>query len=182
MAEPTPAEVLLGHGASGNAASMRPYVDGLQKRGVSAATVPSEGKLPLRAERAMNVFIDAIGGRAHVVIGGQSYGGRVASMVAADQAAEHPVRGLVLFSYPLHRPGHPEELRTGHWSSIKCPALFLSGESDGFARADLLRQAVAAHPNFELVTYPGVGHGVHRNAAAFADALDRAAAFVQRVG
>jgi predicted alpha/beta-hydrolase family hydrolase len=172
------AEVLLGHGASGNAASMRPYVEGLEGRGVKAGTVPATGKLPMRAERAMEVFLDAMAGRDDVVLGGQSYGGRVASMVAA----EREVRGLLLFSYPLHRPGHPEELRTDHWARITCPALFLSGEADGFARIDLLRQSVAAHPNFELATYPGVGHGVHRNAAAFADALDRAAGFVTSLG
>jgi predicted alpha/beta-hydrolase family hydrolase len=97
-------------------------------------------------------------------------------------AAEDRVAGLVLLSYPLHRPGHPEELRTAHWAAIRCPVLLLSGESDGFARVDLLREAVAAWPVAELVTYPGVGHGVHRNKAALEDALDRIAAFVGRLG
>jgi len=168
------AELLLGHGASGSAASMKPYVDGLAGRGATAATVPATGKLPGRAEKAMEVFVEMIGSRREVAIGGHSYGGRVASMVAAQQ----PVAGLVLFSYPLHRPGHPEELRTEHWAAIRCPALFLSGESDGFARVELLRQAVAGWKGAELVTYPGVGHGLHRSVAAFEDALDRTAAFL----
>jgi predicted alpha/beta-hydrolase family hydrolase len=171
------AEILLGHGASGNAASMKPYVDGLRQRGVAAATAPAQGKLPMRAERAMEVFLALLADSPGAVLGGNSYGGRVASMVAAERG---DVPGLVLFSYPLHRPGHPEELRVGHWAAIRCPVLVLSGESDGFARVDLLRQAVAAHDSFELVTYPGVGHGVHRSAPALADALDRTAAFVRR--
>ncbi|MEA2646945.1 MAG: uncharacterized protein QOE92_2028 [Chloroflexota bacterium] len=171
------AEVLLGHGASGDATSMRPYVEGLRRRDVQAGTVPTVGKLPLRAERAMEIFRELIGERSDVVVGGNSYGGRVASMVAA----EDQVAGLVLFSYPLHRPGHPDELRTAHWRAITCPVLLLSGESDGFARVDLLRDAVAAWPGAELVTYPGVGHGVHRNRAALEDALDRVAAFVREL-
>jgi predicted alpha/beta-hydrolase family hydrolase len=171
------AELLLGHGASGTVASMKPYIDGLVARGARAATVPATGRLPARAEKAMEVFVEMIGARRDIVIGGHSYGGRVASMVAAQQ----PVAGLVLFSYPLHRPGHPEDLRTAHWAAIRCPTLFLSGESDGFARTELLRQAVSAFKRAELVTYPGVGHGLHRNAAAFADALDRTAAFLAKL-
>lgn len=172
------AEILLGHGASGTAVSMKPYVDGLRQRGVEAATVPATGKLPTRAERAMDVFAAMLEDHPQAALGGNSYGGRVASMLAA----ERPVAGLVLFSYPLHRPGHREELRTALWPSIHCPVLVLSGESDGFARVDLLRRSVAGWQNAELVTYPGVGHGLHRNPAAFADALDRTAAFLKRLG
>lgn len=173
------AEILLGHGASGNAASMKPYVDGLRERGVEAGTVPESGKLPMRAERAMELFVAMLEAHPRAALGGNSYGGRVASMVAAAEPAQ--VAGLVLFSYPLHRPGHPEQLRTAHWPKIRCPVLILSGESDGFARIDLLRKAVARWKNADLVTYPGVGHGLHRNAAAFADALDRTAAFLKLV-
>ena len=172
------APIYLGHGASGNAASMRPYVEGLRARGVDSFTVPASGKLPMRAERAMETFRAEVPGLGAAVIGGQSYGGRVASMLAAVE----PVAGLVLFSYPLHRPGHPEELRTDHFAGLRCPVLLLSGEADGFARIDLLREAVRLIPRAELVTYPGVGHGVHRDAAAFADALDRAVVFARALG
>lgn len=171
------AEILLGHGASSDASSMKPYVTGLAARGVKAATVPAVGKLPTPAERAMPFFIDALGGRRDVALGGHSYGGRVASLVAAEQ----PIAGLVLFSYPFHRPGRPDDQRTAHWSAIKCPVLMFSGESDPFARIELLRQAVGAWKNAELVTYPGTPHGIHRNLAAFADALDRTAAFLKKL-
>jgi predicted alpha/beta-hydrolase family hydrolase len=153
---------------------MRPYVEGLRTRGLEAFTVPANGRLPMPAARAVPVF-RAVSGEGHgVVVGGHSFGGRVASMLAA----ESEVGGLVLFSYPLHRPGHPEELRVEHWPRIRCPVLLLSGESDGFSRLDLLREAVGLLPGARLVTYPRVGHGIHRNAAAFADALDRVAEFV----
>lgn len=170
--------ILLGHGASGGSASMRPYVEGLGRRGVESATVPSTGKLPMRAEKAADLFRAMLLEHPGAIIGGQSYGGRVASMVAA----ENGVRGLVLFSYPLHRPGRPEDLRTAHWPSIKCPVLLLSGESDPFARVDLLRESVKLLARAELVTYPGVGHGLTRSSQVLDDALDRVTQFARRVG
>jgi pimeloyl-ACP methyl ester carboxylesterase len=62
-----------------------------------------------------------------------------------------------------------------HWASIDCPVLLLSGEADPFARIELLRIAVQALPNAELVTYPRLGHTLR---PVLDDALDRVAAFV----
>jgi predicted alpha/beta-hydrolase family hydrolase len=169
--------ILLGHGAAGNAESMRPYVEGLARRGLEAASVPDTGKLPGRAEKAMGVFRAMLVEHPGAILGGQSYGGRVASMVAAEGGAG----GLVLFSYPLHRPGHPDELRTEHWPKINCPVLLLSGEADPFARIDLLRPSVDLIKWAELVTYPGVGHGLTRNPKVFNDALDRVAEFARQL-
>jgi len=165
--------IVLGHGASGTAASMRPHVEGLRRRGFGADAID----LPRgKAERAMPVFERLVEAEPDVVIGGQSFGGRVASMVAA----ERPVKALVLLSYPLHRPGHPEELRTEHWPRIGCPVLLLSGESDSFATLALLREAVRLLANAELVTYSKVGHGglLH----VLDDALDRVAGFLRGLG
>jgi pimeloyl-ACP methyl ester carboxylesterase len=51
----------------------------------------------------------------------------------------------------------------------------LSGESDPFARIDLLRRAAGLLPHATLVTYPRVGHGVGPVLDA---ALDETAAFI----
>lgn len=165
--------LILGHGASGTAASMRAHVEGLKERGVEAVAID----LPKgNAERAVPRFEAAAGDAlATTAIGGHSYGGRVASMLAAEKK----VAALVLLSYPLHRPGHPDQVRVEHWPRISCPVLLLSGGSDPFARIDLLdmyvkRELVRA----ELHTYPGVGHGL---APVLDDALDRVAAFLKRV-
>jgi predicted alpha/beta-hydrolase family hydrolase len=83
---------------------------------------------------------------------------------------------LVLLSYPLHRPGHPEDLRNEHWPKIDCPVLLLSGESDPFARVDLLRDSVRLLKKGQLVTFPGVGHGLLPVLDA---AMDRLAEFVR---
>ena len=148
---------------------MRPYVKALEKRRLKASAID----LPVgKAERAVPVFIQKV--PTGTVAGGHSYGGRVASMAAT----ELNYAALVLLSYPLHRPGHPEDLRTEHWSRISCPILFLSGESDPFARIELLRSSVRQLPRAELVTFPGVGHGL---LPVIDDAMDRVAAFVRKL-
>ena len=167
--------VHLGHGASGNAASMAPFVDGLARRNVTAYAVD----LPKRkAEDAVPVWRALVPDGAAVVAGGHSYGGRVASLAAAAGAG---YGGLVLFSYPMHPPGAPErgEARVSHWPAIECPVLLLSGEADPFARIELLRVAVGLLPNAELVTYPRLGHTLK---PVLEDVLDRVAAFVNALG
>jgi predicted alpha/beta-hydrolase family hydrolase len=162
--------VVLGHGASGNAASMKPYVVGFKQRGVDAVAVdlPRGG-----AEKAVPVFLKTSGRGRDVVGGGQSFGGRVASMAAV----EADFGGLVLFSYPLHRPGFPDQLRTEHWPRIKCPTLFLSGDRDPFAKIDLLREKIKLIRGARLVVFEGQGHGLLQ---VLDEALDVAADFLHK--
>ncbi len=167
----------LGHGASGSAASMTPYVNGLQSRGIAATAIDLPRR---RAEDAIPAFHLEVPREPWVVVGGQSFGGRVASLAAAERGA--PYAALVLFSYPLHPPGSPEkaEARTNHWPLIRCPVLLLSGESDPFAKIDLLRAAVPRLGGpAELVTYPKLGHGLM---PVLDDVLDRVAAFLATLG
>ena len=164
-------KVLLGHGASGDAASMAPFVDGLRRRGVDAGAID----LPKRkAEDAVPAWRAAVPDGRATVAGGHSYGGRVASLAAAAGAG---YAGLVLFSFPLHPPGQPNRAaaRIAHFPAIDCPVLFLSGESDPFAKLDLLRTAVEKIPGATLVTYPRLGHTLK---PVLGDVLDRVAAFV----
>jgi predicted alpha/beta-hydrolase family hydrolase len=169
--------VYLGHGAAGTAASMKPYVDGLKRRGVDATAVNLKpGRSVPKAERALPLFREQVPDLLRAVIGGHSFGGRVASLLAAEESCA----GLVLFSYPLHAPGKQEAWRerSAHWARIACPVLLLSGEADPFANIDLLRKAVRQLGKAELVTYPRAGHGLP---GVLDQALDRAAAFVKRL-
>ena len=88
--------------------------------------------------------------------------------------------GLVCFSYPLHLPGQPEKgLRTEHWPSIAVPTLILEGESDPFARVELLRAAMPLLPEGTLVTWPGLGHGL---GPVLDEALDALVAWLDDAG
>ena len=168
--------LFLGHGASGTSASMKPFVDGLAARGVAAQAID----LPKRkAEDAVPAFHLVVPSEPDVAVGGHSYGGRVASLAAAEPDSTYAA--LVLFSYPLHPPGAPErtDARIAHWPAIRCPVLLLSGESDPFAKIDLLRAAVPRLANAELVTYPRLGHTLK---PVMADVLDRVAAFIEAAG
>jgi uncharacterized protein len=92
-----------------------------------------------------------------VFLGGHSYGGRQASMLAADQSGL--VDGLLLLSYPLHPPQKPDELRTAHFPRLQTPALFVSGNRDGFGSIDELGSALTLIPaRTELLTVTGAGH------------------------
>jgi uncharacterized protein len=155
---------------------MRPFVDGLRKRGVEAAAID----LPKRkAEEAIPAFHLVVPSRPEVAVGGHSFGGRVASLAAAEPGS--PYAALVCFSYPLHPPGKPDNTaaRVAHWPAIRCPVLLLSGESDPFARIELLRAAVPLLQHAELHTYPKLGHTLK---PVLDDALDRAAAFLKAAG
>ena len=164
--------ILLAPGASGNPRQLAPHVAGLAERGFQTELVP----LPRgKAERAIPAYRDAVGARGSAaVIGGQSFGGRVASLLAADAA----FAGLVLLCYPLHAPGRHDAWRdrTAHFPRITCPVLLLSGEADPFARIDLLRTAVEQLPDATLVTYPSVGHGL---GPVLDHALDEIAGFIE---
>lgn len=166
-----PVRLFLGHGASGDAASMAPFVEGLRRRGLTADAVD----LPKRkAEDAVPAWRAAVPDGPGTVAGGHSYGGRVASLGAAAGA---DYAGLVLFSFPCHAPGQPErtEARTAHFPLITCPVLLLSGEADPFAQIKLLRAAVTTLANAELVTYPRLGHTLQ---PVLEDVLDRVSVFV----
>ena len=86
-------------------------VDGAVRVGASKAR-PRRGRhrsSRRKAEDALPAFHSVVPSAADVVVGGHSFGGRVASLAAAEPDA--PYAALVLFSYPLHPPGRPE--RTG---------------------------------------------------------------------
>ncbi|ODQ95345.1 alpha/beta family hydrolase [Mycolicibacterium holsaticum] len=92
-----------------------------------------------------------------VIAGGHSYGGRMTSMVVADQSAKVDV--LTLFSYPLHPPGKPERLRTEHLPRITTPTVFTHGTSDPFGTVEELRTAATlVDARAEIVEITGARH------------------------
>ena len=75
-----------------------------------------------------------------VLVGGKSYGGRIAShAVAGGMAAD----GLVFLGYPLHPPGRPDRIRDAHLYDIAAPMLFVEGTRDAFCPLPTLEKVVA---------------------------------------
>lgn len=88
---------------------------------------------------------------------GKSYGGRMASMAAAEGAIAPA--GLIYLGYPLHPPGNPAKLRAAHLPAIAAPQLFVEGANDPFVDPhEQLDEAVAACQDAEIVWIEGAGH------------------------
>lgn len=132
-----------------------------------------------RAEAAVPGYVQlveraraAVGGGLPWVAGGKSYGGRVASLAAADGSLE--VVGLLFYGYPLHPPGKPERLRVEHWPQVRVPCLFLQGTRDAFCELPLLRRhlgSLGAGATLEVVE--GGDHSLDVTKAASPDGVSR---------
>jgi predicted alpha/beta-hydrolase family hydrolase len=99
--------------------------------------------------------------KGDIYLGGHSYGGRQASMLAADNPAL--AQRLLLLSYPLHPTGKPEQLRTEHFAKLETSSVFVHGTKDSFASIDELELALKliAAPT-KLVIIEGAGHDLKK--------------------
>jgi len=99
--------------------------------------------------------------RGRVFLGGQSYGGRQASILAAAEPGL--AAALVLLAYPLHPPRRRADLRTAHFSELRTPTLFVSGSRDPFGSIEELKAARGLAPvETALLTMAGAGHDLAR--------------------
>lgn len=170
---PRGAAVLLTHGAGGDLDT--PHLVTL------AAAIAAHGHVVVRADqpwraagraapppphravpgyRAVAAAARAAHGpRRPWILGGHSNGGRIATHAVVGEGAA-TADGLLLVSYPLHRPGHPEDLRVEHWPDVPVPALVLQGSADGFGSADEVRAVLHLLPAGSVVVeVAGAGHG-----------------------
>lgn len=119
------------------------------------------------------------GGR--VLLGGQSYGGRQASMLAASDPSI--ADGLLLTSYPLHPPGKPQQMRTAHFPLLKVPTLFIQGTKDPFATPDELASAIKLIPaETDRLVIDKAGHSLVTKRDAEKVAAQIAERFVAVIG
>jgi uncharacterized protein len=79
------------------------------------------------------------------IAGGKSYGGRVASLLAAEDDGAG-LLGLLFYGYPLHPPGKTDRLRVDHWPRVPVPCMFLQGTRDTFCDIGLLEEHVHKLP------------------------------------
>ena len=166
--------LVLTHGAGGNskAALLVALAEAVSAAGISVSRCdlpfrqkrPHGPPSPANAKddqeglrRAAVLLREIAGGR--VFLGGQSYGGRQTSMLAASDPAV--AQGLLLLSYPLHPPGKPQQLRSAHLPNLRIPTLFVSGTKDPFGSIEELESARALIPApTRLLPIEGAGHSL----------------------
>ena len=170
-AEPSGGGLVLTHGAGGNCNA--PLLVALAEKFTDEGWTVLRCDLPFRQQRptgpprgngsedrdglrrSVQVLRKMVSGR--VFLGGQSYGGRQATMLAA--AEPELANGLLLLSYPLHPPGKPAQLRTAHLSKIQTPSLFVSGSKDPFGSPQEIQAALKLIPAaVDFLLIEGAGH------------------------
>ena len=184
--------LVLTHGAGGNARA--PFLVALGEafaaRGVTVVrydlpyrqanpTGPPRPAGAAKDREGLREAVTAMRGRGRIFLGGHSYGGRQASILAAGEPGL--ANALLLLSYPLHPPRRPTQLRTAHLPDLRTPVLFAHGSRDPFATREEIEAARRLIPAATaLVGFEGAGHDLFRTPRrAGADvAAEIAAAFL----
>ncbi|MBV8818544.1 MAG: dienelactone hydrolase family protein [Acidobacteriaceae bacterium] len=105
-----------------------------------------------------------------VYAGGHSYGGRQTTMAASEDSSL--ADGLLLFSYPLHPPGKPDQLRTAHFPDLRTPALFVHGDRDPFGSLEEMHTALRLIPaTHQLFAVEKAGHDLGRKHTELAGSI-----------
>jgi len=105
---------------------------------------PDRPPVLLQAWREALAEAAALADGTPLVASGKSMGGRMASMLAAEDGDAFAARALVFFGYPLHPPGKVDRLRVEHLPRITVPMLFIQGTGDALGRFDLVEDTVAS--------------------------------------
>jgi hypothetical protein len=170
--------LVLTHGAGGNADARLLVVlaETLASQGVSVLRCnmafrqkrpkgPPHGASAAKDREGLRRAADYMRERvSKVYLGGQSYGGRQATILASEH--EEVADGLLLISYPLHPPGKAEHLRTAHFPNLRTPALFVHGSRDPFGTIGELRVGLETLAGrHQLLEIDGGGHGLVRGKA-----------------
>jgi predicted alpha/beta-hydrolase family hydrolase len=178
--------IVLTHGAGSNrnAPLLVNLADAFAARGVTALRCdlpyrqarPSGPPSPAGAARdrvGLAAAASSLSGFAdRVFLSGSSYGGRQATMLAAE--SPDVAAALLLLSYPLHPPGKAAQLRTEHFPAIQAPCLFVHGSKDTFGTLEEMGAALRLIPaRHELLPIEGGTHGLSKkaDAGAIADAF-----------
>jgi uncharacterized protein len=163
--------LVLTHGAGGNCNSplLVAIAENLSQKGITVlrCDLPFRQQRPhgppLRTSevdqqglrRAVEALRTRVSGR--VFLGGHSYGGRMATMLAAKEPTV--ADRLLLLSYPLHPPNKPQQLRTPHFPQIRTRCLFVHGTHDPFASSEEIQSALKLIPAENMLfSIEGAGH------------------------
>ena len=180
--QPTGEGLVITHGAGSNCGA--PLLMEASEAGCTAGITVLRCDLPFRQRKAFGPPTPALATadraglrnavatlrslvRGPIFLGGHSYGGRQASILASEE--QGVASALLLLSYPLHPPAKPAQLRTEHFLALRIPALFVHGTRDTFATpAELALALTAITAPTRCIAIEGVGHELGRGRIHFA--------------
>lgn len=146
--------VVLGHGAGADmrSASMQRIAEALAERGIATFRYnfpfKERGGGGVDSPRVATATVRAAIAEAKrlepeltLLAGGHSFGGRMTTRAQSESPLDG-VKGLVLFSFPLHAPNRPDDSRAAHLDAIRIPMLFFTGTRDALNDLDLFRPVI----------------------------------------
>ena len=138
--------MMLGHGAGGGvtAQDLGLASEVALAAGLAVALVEQPYRVAGRRAPAPPAHVDAAWravaehldgserGDLPLIVGGRSFGARVACRTADDVGAV----GVLCLAFPLHPPGRPERSRLPELTSVTMPTLVVQGDRDPFGMPD----------------------------------------------
>jgi predicted alpha/beta-hydrolase family hydrolase len=137
--------MMLGHGAGGGVTA--PDLTLASEAGLAAGFAVALVEQPYRvvgrrapaplgqvdtAWRTVAEHLADVAPDARFIVGGRSFGARIACRTAADVGAS----GVLCLAFPLHPPGRPEKSRLVELTSVTVPTLVVQGMRDAFGVPD----------------------------------------------
>lgn len=138
--------MMVGHGAGGGvtAHDLQLATEEALRAGLVVALVEQPYRVAGRKAPAPPAQVDAAWcavvehvhrgdlGDLPLIVGGRSFGGRVACRTSDDVGAT----GVLCLAFPVHPPGRPEKSRLPELTSVTVPTLVVQGERDPFGMPD----------------------------------------------
>ena len=154
---------------------------------MAARRLTGKKKPPDRAPILLQCWRDVIAEiKGPVVIGGKSMGGRMASLVAADEPPESVV-GLLCLGYPFYGAGRKDKPRIAHLANIAVPTLICQGTRDPMGDREAIG-ALRLQKNIRLHWAEDGDHDLKPRKVSgrtqeqnWREALDAATAFLARL-
>ena len=194
-----PLTVVLAHGAGApmDTAFMTFFAEGIAAAKLrvarfefpymAARRATGKKKPPDRAPILLQCWRDVVAEiKGPVVIGGKSMGGRMASLIAAEEPPESVV-GLLCLGYPFYGAGRKDKPHIAHLADIAVPTLICQGTRDPMGDREAigalrLRKNIRLHwaedGDHDLKPRKASGRTQEQN---WREALDAATAFLARL-
>ena len=168
--------MMLGHGAGGGvtAHDLRLATEEALRAGLAVARVEQPYRVagrrapapPAQVDSAWCAVVEYVHsadlGDLPLIVGGRSFGGRVACRTASDVGAA----GVLCLAFPVHPPGRPEKSRLAELTSVTVPTLVVQGERDPFGMPD--RETLPSNITLAVVSSD---HSLKKDAPAIRAAI-----------